>query len=541
MAAGETFQIISKVSPKKATIKDVSYRTSDPNIATVSSKGLLTGKSAGNCNITVSTKDGTGKKAVLAVTVKSGSADGGDKRPSDDTSPKETKTIGPDDFATLSADHTECNTYQHDKFIFYIHTSLVADDMTITGPDGKTIRLNDKGEEEDRKAGDGKYTGFINIYEKEENLPGFPFRGIVKVGNETLKTNELRISFIDKFEDSDLEVIEDVDSHLMDAMSDPDYDKQSVADKKETVLAAFEDLLKNQKITGAPVYNEASYSFGFKYNVGVGAGIPGKVLIHEEESRREAGAEKTDTRSILKEKSAMSQEETDADGKKNVVILHNFDLSDCSATEQSWVQYYDKLTDNALGSISNIEKKYNATVEDYKKLQNYDVMVIDSHGVYDRNEKDPELCLREKATSELDQKYENDIKMNRVDRVVQKKGTYYRLRPRFFPFYYQNSKLNDGIVWIAACVNYGECSETDPDMAEAWHSAGADAVYAYLNEVDAGYDFRLYKSVMTSLASGTSTGEALKKAKEEHGNDDGYRPDPAVMYLHGNQDKHLVK
>lgn len=67
---GSTFTIKTTVSPQTATDKSVVYTTSDPGIASVSSKGKITGKKAGTAVITVKAKDGSGKKAVVKVTVK---------------------------------------------------------------------------------------------------------------------------------------------------------------------------------------------------------------------------------------------------------------------------------------------------------------------------------------------------------------------------------------------------------------------------------------------------------------------------------------
>ncbi|MCI7099418.1 MAG: Ig-like domain-containing protein [Lachnospiraceae bacterium] len=67
---GSTFMIKPTVSPQTATDKSVAYTTSDPGIASVDSKGKITGKKAGTAVITVKAKDGSGKKAAVKVTVK---------------------------------------------------------------------------------------------------------------------------------------------------------------------------------------------------------------------------------------------------------------------------------------------------------------------------------------------------------------------------------------------------------------------------------------------------------------------------------------
>lgn len=59
----------AKVSPANATKRKLSYVSSDRSVASVSSAGVIHGKSEGKAKITVSAKDGSGKKAVCSVQV----------------------------------------------------------------------------------------------------------------------------------------------------------------------------------------------------------------------------------------------------------------------------------------------------------------------------------------------------------------------------------------------------------------------------------------------------------------------------------------
>ncbi len=58
------------VTPDTATNTGVIYTSSNPNVATVSEKGLLTAVSAGTCVITCTASDGSGKYDTCTVTVK---------------------------------------------------------------------------------------------------------------------------------------------------------------------------------------------------------------------------------------------------------------------------------------------------------------------------------------------------------------------------------------------------------------------------------------------------------------------------------------
>ncbi|WP_026511600.1 Ig-like domain-containing protein [Butyrivibrio sp. LC3010] len=69
---GKSYSLVAGFKPFNATIKSISYKTSNKKIATVSKKGVIKGKKKGTCTITVTVKDKAGKSktAKCKVTVK---------------------------------------------------------------------------------------------------------------------------------------------------------------------------------------------------------------------------------------------------------------------------------------------------------------------------------------------------------------------------------------------------------------------------------------------------------------------------------------
>ena len=67
--AGKTLQLKAGVHPSNASVKSVKWSSSDKEIATVNSKGLVTAKKGGTVTITCTTKS-AGKKATCKITVK---------------------------------------------------------------------------------------------------------------------------------------------------------------------------------------------------------------------------------------------------------------------------------------------------------------------------------------------------------------------------------------------------------------------------------------------------------------------------------------
>ena len=66
---GKTTSLTVTVLPADATNKGVTWTSSDHSVATVSQTGIVTAKSAGNCTITATSKDGSEKKANFQVVV----------------------------------------------------------------------------------------------------------------------------------------------------------------------------------------------------------------------------------------------------------------------------------------------------------------------------------------------------------------------------------------------------------------------------------------------------------------------------------------
>ena len=73
-AAGATEQLEATVEPDDATNKEVTWKSSDENVATVDDEGLVTAVGNGTATITAEAKDGSGVKAEATVTVTIGGA-----------------------------------------------------------------------------------------------------------------------------------------------------------------------------------------------------------------------------------------------------------------------------------------------------------------------------------------------------------------------------------------------------------------------------------------------------------------------------------
>ena len=75
LTVGNTYTLMPTVSPSNATDKSLTWSSSDPSVASVSSSGKVSATKAGTATITATANDGSGVKATCSVTVTSNQGD----------------------------------------------------------------------------------------------------------------------------------------------------------------------------------------------------------------------------------------------------------------------------------------------------------------------------------------------------------------------------------------------------------------------------------------------------------------------------------
>ncbi len=69
MLEGEIITLVSTIEPSNATNKNVSWKSDNEEIVSVTKEGIISAKKQGNATITVITEDGN-KQAICKITVK---------------------------------------------------------------------------------------------------------------------------------------------------------------------------------------------------------------------------------------------------------------------------------------------------------------------------------------------------------------------------------------------------------------------------------------------------------------------------------------
>lgn len=125
LGVGETSQLSASVYPTTATNRSVNWTSDDTSVATVSSGGLVTAKSAGTAIITCKAKDGSGKKATCTITVKE------HVKPTSITLSKTKATLAEGETLQLTATVTPSDAY--DKTVTWMSDNTAVATVSVNG------------------------------------------------------------------------------------------------------------------------------------------------------------------------------------------------------------------------------------------------------------------------------------------------------------------------------------------------------------------------------------------------------------------------
>lgn len=132
MMAGGTLTLKATLSPKKATVKKVFWKSSKTTIATVDQKGVVRARKSGSVKITAYAKDGRGAKAVCAISVSPRPDCVVYSSPTTKSTPSPTPTIDPlvtaqkEGSFTVAVKNSGVDLYVDEKGSDYDGLSLVA-------------------------------------------------------------------------------------------------------------------------------------------------------------------------------------------------------------------------------------------------------------------------------------------------------------------------------------------------------------------------------------------------------------------------------
>jgi len=148
-----------------------------------------------------------------------------------------------------------------------------------------------------------------------------------------------------------------------------------------------------------------------------------------------------------------------------------------------------------------------ASVEKFKNLSNYGVIIVSSHGDTWFSPPKVGIITATRANVENKKKYEIDLKKHRL---AISNGGHLAVLPEFIKHY--NKTFPKSLVYVSACRSLYNSS-----MADAFLSKGARVYFGYSNYVGISYAFNCGKSLFKHLVQGETAKEAFDHTIAENG------------------------
>ena len=345
-----------------------------------------------------------------------------------------------------------------------------------------------------------------------------------------------------------LENMEMVDSGLEEVLGSDEFPSATEEERKQLIEEALEELSQEGLIKADSIlYDEETGFFSFQYEGGILGGVmtkdfdkdynsserytsnednlPGPLNQEEEQQLRDTRSGLQDTyynTFATNEEELPEEQPTDEVG--TAIILNAFPAFETDPYNIEFrTEFYENLKDewDAKGLKTTLDT--DVTVDDFKKLGNYDIICISTHGStyvwYDgfNRYQCPAICLAEQSTSIKDKQYSAELKAKRIVKVTLDIGTCYWLLPEFIDNAYNADELDGAFVFLETCNAMGEKGNVDYSMANAYLDNSAETVVGFHNSVYAVYCREFMKTYVDQLIEGETTKTAFDIAISENG------------------------
>ena len=395
-------------------------------------------------------------------------------------------------------------------FYAYVNIGSAPSSVKLYSTNGVCIgNMYDDGDypnTKDEFSNDGVYTCHINVNSSSD----ISLEYYVKVNEDNnITCNQMGIEWIDKITSEDLDNMEQVDQTLNDAIYEDGFEDMTLEEKAESVQEKLDTLVENNLIVSSSiVFKAETATITFVYD----SGALGAIVLED--------FTPDEIELVMPE-----LENTDNALSGDAVILWSFD--------QAWDNddfrspYYDTLSEywNEHGLNTTLDK--NVTVEDYKNLEDYEMIVISAYGAYYeykvgalKTQSIPGIILSESATRDKDELYTEDLQLHRIAKITINGETKYAILPEFWSHYYANGGLDGSFVVSESGEFFGVDGSEDYSMADAIRSAAAEGVLGFKNAPMSSYSRNFMFVYVTAMLYGQSADEAFALAKEVCGEND---------------------
>lgn len=178
--------------------------------------------------------------------------------------------------------------------------------------------------------------------------------------------------------------------------------------------------------------------------------------------------------------------------KKNIMVLRPFRSTEFLYDD---FKYSGELLSSALNSSLVIADNGNVTISSMKMLNNYGIVLIDSHGTLVKG-KAPHIVIGEKY--QKNQSYSADYSSGRICVTGKKNLT---IGSQFIEKYYQNKSLMNTFLFLGTCYS-GYLN----DIPSSLSSSGAEIVIGFTDSVSVDYcNNALFEIITNSMVLSKDT------------------------------------
>ena len=422
--------------------------------------------------------------------------------------------------------------------------------VELLSGNSKVIELKDDGNvaNGDDILGDGIFSGKITVL--ENTVKDIEYQAKI---NDVKLSSKFTVSIISKFTNSEITEAKEVSANTLKVF--PKNTKLTEDSLKNTLNDMVISLKNNNNVESVTTSNDKMF---IKYTLksGYNGGILFTTKNKDTGDSNEGGIRNVNKSNYIKYKNpflypkrklftksnkkllSKGASTNSTIGNTKVLILAPFEYAGVSG-----LGVKNKFDSN-LNFKVNYLKDYEVTVEKFKNLNKYGVIVFRTHA-----NKSGVILTGQEATEEVKKKYSLDNKKQRLSYIkheilIEDGGLWYfdkeketevvLLQSSFISYY--NKNLSNSLVYLGMC----EGLMSGNPLPNIFISAGATSVVGFNNTVNTSYSNPIASTFFSEMLDGKTVQEGLDEAKKQHGNNDGV-PTPAEPVFVGDADLTLFK
>jgi hypothetical protein len=389
---------------------------------------------------------------------------------------------------------------------FLLSSELVATDaaLYVYGQSEPVTLFHDNGSNGDDMAGDGIYTAIYNLNATVEGDYAFA----AKLDGDT--SNTVIVKAVNAFTEQELAQMEQVDQALEEVISSTQFAQATLAEKKAIAQGKLNELATEGLIESSSIqYDDDASIFSFTYQTGALGAVLLKEFAPDYDGLFSLFSSATTGSGLETTGSALMPNVGIASG--SALILNAFPEFETDPEKiGNRTNFYEALKAEWAAYGFNADLDTNVTIEDFKRMAGFNVIVIATHGgTLNGN---PFSVLAEKMSEQKDLLYSAELKGQQIVRLTSSIGSTYGILPGLIEGSYKASDLEGSFVFLQPCESLGKNGSVNRSLSDAFVSRGAEAVVGFIDSVYSEYGREFMKLYINSLLEGKTAQEAFDLA-----------------------------